>query len=480
MKFLNKKIISSSPSDLNNFVACKYIIKNEIKFQKGEIKKNDEKFDQKLWKKFGLEHEKKHFKIFESKYKKNIIIKKDIDENKRFKETKEAIQKGYDLIYHAYFIDDNFRGEADFLIKSNDGSYEVYDTKISRNPKPRHIFQILAYSHMLSKIQKVMPKKMYLIDGSDKIHSYKTNEFFDYFIYTKKNFQNYLKNIHKEDIYPEKCEFCNLCDWSDTCNKKWEDDNYINQVAKSVKSQVEKFKKINIKTVENLAKTDAKKIRIKINKETLSSLILQAQLQEEKRKTGKSKCIILDPHKGKGFYKLPKPNEGDLFFDIEGFPQAEGRGFEYLHGLYFKEKKEMKFKFFWAKDFEKKYEEENFVKLIDFLRKHLTNYPDAHIYHYNTYEKRALRELASLYSSNHPEEYNFVDNILRDEKLVDLFLIVNQSIRTSEKDMSLKTIETFYEFQRKSDIVKAEESVECYDHWTSTKDEKIKKKNYQL
>ena len=86
----------------------------------------------------------------------------------------------------------------------------------------------------------------------------------------------------------------------------------------------------------------------------------------------------------------------------------------------------MKFKFFWAKDFEKKYEEENFVKLIDFLRKHLTNYPDAHIYHYNTYEKRALRELASLYSSNHPEEYNFVDNILRDEKLVDLFLIVNQ------------------------------------------------------
>jgi hypothetical protein len=29
------------------------------------------------------------------------------------------MQKGYDLIYHAYLIDENFRGEADFLIKTN-------------------------------------------------------------------------------------------------------------------------------------------------------------------------------------------------------------------------------------------------------------------------------------------------------------------------------------------------------------------------
>ena len=31
----------------------------------------------------------------------------------------------------------------------------------------------------------------------------------------------------------------------------------------------------------------------------------------------------------RGFYKLPPPTKGDLFFDIEGFPFVEG-GLEYL------------------------------------------------------------------------------------------------------------------------------------------------------
>ena len=62
MKFLNKEIISISPSDLNNFVACKYIIKNNIKFHNKEIKKNEEKINNKLWREMGFRHEAKHFK----------------------------------------------------------------------------------------------------------------------------------------------------------------------------------------------------------------------------------------------------------------------------------------------------------------------------------------------------------------------------------------------------------------------------------
>ena len=49
--------------------------------------------------------------------------------------------------------------------------------------------------------------------------------------------------------------------------------------------------------------------------------------------------------------------------------------------------------------------------------------------------------MASLFSSDFPEGSNFVDSLLRGEKFVDLFLIVNQCVRTTEKDMSLKTIE---------------------------------------
>ena len=66
-----------SPGDLNNFVACKFTIKNEIKFHNKEISKSEEKVNDKLWKKMGIEHEKntsKFLKINTRKvYQLNLI-----------------------------------------------------------------------------------------------------------------------------------------------------------------------------------------------------------------------------------------------------------------------------------------------------------------------------------------------------------------------------------------------------------------------
>ena len=478
MKIKNNKFLVS-PSDLNNFVACKYTVLNEIKYHNKEIRKSPDRANDKLWKEMGVEHEKRHYKILKEKYKKSITIKSDLNEKDRFDETVRAIQKGYDLIYHAYLIDDNLRGEADFLIKCDtksdlgDYSYEVYDTKITRNLKPRHVTQITAYSDMLGKIQKVLPEKMYLIDGSDEYHSFKTIEYIDLFYHSKKEFIKFLSNTSKEKIYPEKCSYCNLCDWKDECDKTWENDNYINLVAGSNKSQIEKLKKNKIRTVEQLSKTKLTAIDLKINAESFKKIQLQAQLQEEKRNTGEDKIVILDSDFGKGFYKLPKPDEGDVFFDIEGYPRMD-RPFEYLHGLYYKDKGKLKFKDLWAKNYNKESEKNIFIELINFLEKRFVEYPNAHIYHYASYEKRAIRELATSYSSEFPKGDIVNDDLLRKEKYVDLFSIVSQSIRTSERDLSLKSIEKFYNFKRKADIVKADDSVIKYDNWIATKNEKYK------
>ena len=52
-------------------------------------------------------------------------------------------------------------------------------------------------------------------------------------------------------------------------------------------------------------------------------------------------------------------------------------------------------------------------KKIEFLEKHFDKYPKAYLYHYNDYEKRALRELASDYSATFIKGNNFVDKLLR-------------------------------------------------------------------
>ena len=91
MKILNNKILTS-PSDLNNFVSCKYLIKNEIKFLNKKIQRNEQSIDQKLWKEFGIKHEKKHFELLKKYYKKNVSIKQDLSEEERYKKTFEVIK----------------------------------------------------------------------------------------------------------------------------------------------------------------------------------------------------------------------------------------------------------------------------------------------------------------------------------------------------------------------------------------------------
>jgi hypothetical protein len=85
--------------------------------------------------------------------------------------------------------DGKFRGYADFLIKVNtesdlgSWSYEVYDTKIARNPKPLYVLQITAYSEMLGKIKGSLPTALLVLTPYAKAHTLKVNEFIDYFIY---------------------------------------------------------------------------------------------------------------------------------------------------------------------------------------------------------------------------------------------------------------------------------------------------------
>ena len=258
---IKKDQIFTSPSDLNNFVSCKYHAFNDLHEYKNGLKKKEPPEDMKLWRRYGDEHEKKHFKLLQKKYLNNITIDPTKSDDERYKKTISAIKSGYDLIYKAYFIEGKFRGEADFIIKNKqkskigDYSYEVYDTKITKKLKPKHVLQITAYSHLISKLTGVVPNFMHLIDGASEYHKYKVKEFLDYFNFTQSKFEKFILDKDKKKLYPESCNHCNYCIWQQECLKIWEGDNYINQVARINKSQIVKLKKEGIDTVEKLAKS---------------------------------------------------------------------------------------------------------------------------------------------------------------------------------------------------------------------------------
>ena len=87
---------------------------------------------------------------------------------------------------------------------------------------------------------------------------------------------------------------------------------------------------------------------------------------------------------GRGFNRLPVPDSGDLFFDMEGDPLYSD-GLEYLFGVYYRSDGE-DFKAFWGHNHEE--EKAAFERVMLFFGEHLQKFPNAHIYHYNHYEDR--------------------------------------------------------------------------------------------
>ena len=477
-------------SRLKNWIACNYTTINEI--NKKNLKKKKSSTTEEIRKKRGDEFEEKIYKKLIKQYPKHIKIEKDGDQ---FEKTKEALKKGYDLIHKAHFKHKGWVGEIDFLIKDQNKKtkkgkwrYEVYDTKLSSIAKTDHITQISLYSEWIATQQdNELPDFMYLILGikdkekkvnilkiDEEIKQYKAQ---NYQLYFQNNEANYIKFLDsdKKNTHPERCGFCALCDWSDVCEEQWLAKDHLNQIAKIRKDQISKIKKHGIKTLSQFSKLkETEKIK-DLHSRIFKKHLSQAKLLIEFNKTKIPQSKVLPLEAERGFNKMPKPSAHDLFFDIEGLDKIlnpeesdqDKQGIEYLFGIYDHDNKKEPYKYFWAHNQDE--EKEKFIELLKFIDKHLKQYPDSHIYHFNHYEKTALTKLMS----KHDTYIEQVNDLLRYGKLVDLHAVLNQGMQVSEKEYSLKNLEKFYQYKRKGEIKKANESTDKYLDWIETGEEKL-------
>jgi len=120
---------------------------------------------------------------FESNYleqlkeKEKIIVEIDkTSATKALQDTLSAMVAGADIIYQAKLEYGIWNGWADFLFKVNKPgrfgwSYEVMDTKLSRETKAGAILQICLYSEILKELQGCMPEHMYINNPVASINS---------------------------------------------------------------------------------------------------------------------------------------------------------------------------------------------------------------------------------------------------------------------------------------------------------------------
>jgi predicted RecB family nuclease len=436
-------------TDLSNHLSCDHLTQLEFKASLGEIKKpsyRDPSLDVLIQR--GQQHEAAYVKFLVQKGKKVIDLK-----GQSPKATINAMKQGVDVIVQAQLADEPWGGIADILLKvdkeSNLGnwSYEIQDTKLSQNTKAATILQLCLYTDLLSVSQGTMPEKMYVVKPGESFptEAYRFAEFQAYYRLVKKKLEQIIVS-GEQPTYPDPVEHCNICRWWQVCDKKRHSDDHLSLVAGIRSLHIVELQRQEIQTLEQFAKIVKLEKPERGNKETFVRKQSQAKVQLDGRYKNKLLYEILPMEAGRGFNRLPEPNEGDVYFDIEGDTYYEDGGLEYVLGCAYRENGNLIYKRIWSTN--RVEEKKAFAEFMKFVSARWKRFPKMYIYHFAPYEPTAIKRLARVHALFETE----VDDLLRAERFIDLHSIFKEALLASVESYSLKELEKFTKYVRKVDL----------------------------
>lgn len=459
-----------SASDLVNFMGCAHATVLDLHYLDNPIDLPPEDDVTVLLQEKGLEHEQAYLGRLRAEGRSILDISGDLDITEKAARTRAALREGPDVIYQGAFLDGPWQGYSDFLLKVNtpsllgNYSYEVADTKLARTAKPKHLIQMCIYSDILSREQGLSPECMHVVLGDGSISTTKVDDVIHYFRFARDRFLAHAA-APPTGSAGTPCGHCTYCRWAPVCEAQWEADNDLSLVAGLNRSQAAALRASGISDLLALAAL-ASAVRVSgIGGVTLDRLRNQAGLQAQQRATSQRTVQVLEREPERGLARLPRPDAGDMFFDMEGDPLFEG-GLEYLFGIVTVDDSEEHFHAFWAHD--RQQEKAAFQAAVDLITDRLARHPNAHVYHYASYEETALKRLAMFHGTRETE----VDELLRNHRLVDLYRVVREAIRTSEPAYSIKNMEKFYLGEaRGGEVRTAADSIVIYERWRRTGDD---------
>jgi uncharacterized protein len=367
-------------------------------------------------------------------------------------QTLDAIRQGVDVIAQAVLESPPWQGRADFLTRverpSHLGawSYEVSDAKLSQTTRATAVMQLCLYSDILAEVQGKPPARMHIVKPGDPfdIDTLRVADFLAYYRLIRRRFVVQLANGPDHASYPQPNANCNVCGWRSCCDRRWRDDDHLSLVAGISKLQIVELNSHGIETLESFA-TAKKPLPTQPKRGSLEAFARshrQARIQLAGRRSGRPEYEFNNDEPGRGFWRLPEPDPGDIFFDIEGNPRAVGEGLEYLLGFAVADGGGLVYQALWG--LYPREEKQRFEQFIDFVMQRWKQHPGLHIYHFAPYEPSALKRLATRHATREDE----LDKLLRAERFVDLFAVVRQGIRASVESYSIKKLEPFYGYER--------------------------------
>ena len=465
-----------SASDLNNDLECRRLTWLENKLALGELRRPESGPALELIAGKGEAHEARFLARMQAEHGDAVVAFDARAENTLTglaaaeQQTLAAMASGAAIIYQATFFDGTFLGRADFLRRverpSRLGawSYEVIDTKLALQPKAYFLLQLCNYSEHIARLQGTPPENGHLVLGSGTEAHFRIDDYAAYYRYQKQSFL--ARAAHVEEAYPAELGHCTICRWSGRCEEQREADDYLGIVAGMRQSQIDRLQTTGLTTIAALGSASDEQRPFGMPETSFAKLRAQAKLQHRQRTEKQYFYELLEHDDTSGFAQLPPPDEGDVYFDMEGDPlYTPERGLEYLFGMHLAAEDE--YRSFWARNLGQ--ERAAFEQFIDFVAERRKRYPGLHVYHYAPYETVALRRLMGEFGSREAA----LDELLRGQVFVDLYAVVRQSVRISQPSYSIKKLEPFYGMARNTDVQRGDDSIVMFETWLVSGDEAI-------
>jgi uncharacterized protein len=187
--------------------------------------------------------------------------------------------------------------------------------------------------------------------------------------------------------YPWPCDHCGICDFRRICRGRLEADDNAVLVAGLGRGHAERLAAAGIGTLAELGAAAPGAAADGMQPETFERLRHQAELQLHHRITGERRVDHLPLEDERGFQRLPAPDAGDVWLDLEGHPFYEpARGLEYLFGWCYRDDDgAVRYQAAWARD--RDGERAVFEEFVDWVVERRRRHPGLHVYHYASYER---------------------------------------------------------------------------------------------
>ncbi|ROQ40696.1 uncharacterized protein EDF46_0056 [Frondihabitans sp. PhB188] len=455
--------VVTSPSDLSTWAACEWAFLRRLDAKLGRIDKAVDVPDAMLERTaaLGIEHEERWLETLRGQLGADNIAEfadrpKPSEYGEAAAAARAAMEARVPALYQATFFDGWFLGFSDFLVLNEAGEYEVYDTKLARHAKISALLQLAGYSEQIAALGIPVGDRVHLVLGNGTVSTHALADILP--VYR-------VQLVRLREVLADRLAADAALEWGDPrfaacgrcaqCSVEVEASRDVVLVAGMRLEQRGRLNAAGITTIDQLARSTGPIAGISTT--VLDRMRRQAAAQLAT--TGPVPAVeVIAP---RALDAIPLPDAGDIFFDFEGDPlyTEDNRtwGLDYLFGLI---ENDETFVTFWAHTIAE--ERTALEDFLDYLRERRAAHPGMHIYHYASYEKTHLLSLAARHGVGEDE----IDELLRQNVLVDLYPIVKQALVVGSHSYSIKKLEPLYMDTTRAgyDVANAVDSIAAYAH----------------